>query len=414
MNNTELYAEITNKVIEQLKAGTIPWHKPWHTGDNKGAFNRVTKKPYSLLNQICLLHTGEYASYDQWQSLGGKIRKGEKSEMVVFWKPWQTKNPNFKGYITDEDGKLQAIDGEKEFKTIYLLRYYRVFHISQVDGVEPLKIDDYEEFETPTIDRIEDVIKAYADGTNLKIQNTDTKGAYYSPSLDYVNVPPIENFESNDEYYSTMFHELTHSTGNGKRLKRDGFDKVVIFGSEDYSKEELVAELGSQFICSQLGISTEKTFQNSSAYIRSWIKKLQDDTKMIVQASTKAQKACEYLLGFSAEDEEVVEETTSPTLEEEKPKIIIKNLAELKRYIDVGKKFEILSHSRDDTYKGEIREIIKKRGNGFVSTPTDEKSKRFGKEIHEWFEKASTWKFEDDVITKLFFDGKECMKFRFI
>lgn len=404
----DLYETITNNIIEQLKKGTIPWHKPWHTGDNLGAFSRVTKRPYSLLNQMCLKHIGEYATFDQWQKLGGKVKKGEHSEIVVFWKVNQKKNPNFKGYV-EVDGKLTAIDGEKEFNNFPLLRYYRVFHISQVEGVEPLPSDELV-FETPTIDRIEEVIKAYADETALTIQNGDKSGAYYSPMRDLVNVPPIENFENTDEYYSTMFHELTHSTGSVKRLNRDTFGTVTFFGSQDYSKEELVAELGSQFICNKLGISTEQTFQNSSAYIKSWIKVLQNDTKMIVSASSKAQKACEYLLGFSEEETEEVEET-SPA---EKPKIIIKNLSQLKKYIAVGKKFEIISHSRDDTYKGEIREIIKTRGNGYVSTPTDKNCKRYGKEIHEWYEKATTWKFEDDVITKLFFDGKECMKFRFI
>ena len=130
-NKFDLYEVITNNIIEQLKKGTIPWHKPWHTGDNLGAFNRVSKKPYSLLNQICLKHIGEYATFDQWKKLGGKVKSGEKSEIVVFWKINQKKNPNFKGYI-EVDGKLTEIDGEKEFKNYPLLRYYRVFHISHI------------------------------------------------------------------------------------------------------------------------------------------------------------------------------------------------------------------------------------------------------------------------------------------
>ena len=407
-NKFDLYEVITNNIIEQLKKGTIPWHKPWHTGDNLGAFNRVSKKPYSLLNQICLKHIGEYATFEQWKKLGGKVKSGEKSEIVVFWKINQKKNPNFKGYI-EVDGKLTEIDGEKEFKNYPLLRYYRVFHISQIEGVEPLPSDELT-FETPTIDRIEEVIRAYAEETALTIQNTDKSGAYYSPMRDLVNVPPIENFENTDEYYSTMFHELTHSTGSVKRLNRDTFGTVTFFGSKDYSKEELVAELGSQFICNQLGISTEQTFQNSSAYIKSWIKVLENDTKMIVSASTKAQKACEYLLGFSAEDVEEVEETSSV---EEKPKTIIKNLSQLKKFVEVGKKFEIISHWRENNI-GEIREIIKKQGNAFVSTPTEVSSERYGKTIHCWYEKAKQWKFDGDIITFLFADGKECMKVRFI
>jgi antirestriction protein ArdC len=398
----DLYETITNNIIEQLKKGTIPWHKPWHTGDNLGAFSRVTKRPYSLLNQMCLKHIGEYATFDQWQKLGGKVKKGEHSEIVVFWKVNQKKNPNFKGYV-EVDGKLTAIDGEKEFNNYPLLRYYRVFHISQVEGVDPLPSDELV-FETPTIDRIEEVIKAYADETALTIQNNDKSGAYYSPMKDLVNVPPIENFENTDEYYSTMFHELTHSTGSVKRLNRDTFGTVTFFGSQDYSKEELVAELGSQFICNKLGISTEQTFQNSSAYIKSWIKVLQNDTKMIVSASSKAQKACEYLLGFSEEETEEVEET-SPA---EKPKIILKNLSQLKKFVEIGKKFEILWHWKGGNV-GTIREITKACATKFISTPIGE-----NKEINCWYDKAQNWRFEDDIITMLNSAGNEIMKFRFI
>lgn len=131
------YEMVTNRIIEQLENGVIPWQKPW-SGTHSGAYNRISNKPYSLLNQMILKHNGEYATFKQWSDLGGKIRKGEKSEVVVFWKiqPFEEENEN----------------GEKVIKQIPLLRHYNVFHISQVDGVEPkeqLKISDLERLKKP-------------------------------------------------------------------------------------------------------------------------------------------------------------------------------------------------------------------------------------------------------------------------
>lgn len=119
-----VYEMVTARIIAELEKGNIPWEKPW-TGTQTGAFNRISKKPYSLINQMLLLHTGEYATFKQWADLGGHVRKGEKSEIVVFWKILEKEE-------TDKD------TGEKEIRKIPMLRYYNVFHISQVEGVEPL------------------------------------------------------------------------------------------------------------------------------------------------------------------------------------------------------------------------------------------------------------------------------------
>lgn len=127
MAKTNVYEMVTERIIAELEKGVIPWEKPW-TGVRSGAYNRVSKRPYSLLNQMLLKHTGEYATYKQWQDLGGQVKKGEKSEIVVFWKIFEAEE-------TNKD------TGEKETKKIPLLRYYNVFHISQVEGVEPLAPD---------------------------------------------------------------------------------------------------------------------------------------------------------------------------------------------------------------------------------------------------------------------------------
>ena len=126
MASLNVYEMVTERIIAELEKGNIPWQKPW-TGVRSGAYNRITKKPYSIINQILLRHTGEYATFKQWSDLGGHIKKGEKSEIVVFWKIYQKEE-------TNEE------TGEKEVRKIPVLKYYNVFHISQVEGVKPLEV----------------------------------------------------------------------------------------------------------------------------------------------------------------------------------------------------------------------------------------------------------------------------------
>lgn len=280
MAKVNVYEMVTERFIEELEKGNIPWQKPW-SRVRTGAFNRVSKKAYSILNQMMLKHTGEYATFKQWSELGGKIKKGEKSEIVVFWKIMQKTETN--------------ADGEQITKAIPLLRYYNVFHISQVDGVEPLKESEIKEVEP--IEEADNLIKAYVTREGLTFEETESDEAYYSPRHDTVVVPLKEQFKEISEYYSTAFHELTHSTGHKARLDRLATGAKASFGSEDYSKEELVAEIGSATILNLLGIETPKTFRNSTAYIQSWINVLKNDVKFIVSASSKAEKAVNYILG---------------------------------------------------------------------------------------------------------------------
>lgn len=275
----DIYAEITNRIIEQLEQGNIPWHKPW-SGIASVAYNRVSKKPYSLLNQMLLKHDGEYATYKQWSDLGGKVRKGEKSEIVVFWK-----------ILNVEETK----DGKVEKKAIPLLKYINVFHVSQVDGVEPKEIKAVEH---EPIEEAEKIKVEYAKRENLVINEVISNDAFYSPVKDYIQVPCKEQYKDIMEFYSTLFHEMIHSTGHRDRLKRlDCSVKFASFGSEDYSKEELIAEIGSAFLMNHVGIDTIKTLKNSAAYIQSWLKVLKDDKRFIVSASSKAEKAMKYILG---------------------------------------------------------------------------------------------------------------------
>lgn len=280
MAGKNVYDMVTERIIAELEKGSIPWDKPW-TGVRSGAYNRVSKKAYSLLNQMLLKHTGEYATFKQWTDLGGHIKKGEKSEMVVFWKIF-------------EKEEINSDTGEKEVQKIPMLRYYNVFHISQVEGVEPLAIP-FRDVEP--IEEADKVIADYVARENIEFTECASNEAYYSPSKDCVVVPMKEQYKLINEYYSTTFHELTHSTGHKNRLDRLKSGQNAAFGSENYSKEELVAEIGSASIMNLLGIETKKTFRNSAAYIQNWLQVLKNDSKFIVSAAGRAEKAVNYIMG---------------------------------------------------------------------------------------------------------------------
>ena len=277
-----VYEMVTERIISQLENGIIPWEKPW-SGIQSGAYNRISKKPYSLLNQMLLNHEGEYATFKQWTDIGGHVHKGAKSEIVVFWK------------IQPVEEILE--DGTKEVKQIPLLRYFNVFHISQVDGVEPLSKDELKDIEP--IEKAESILHDYWNREGIEIEHTASDDAYYSPSRDLIHLPLFEQFKDANEYYSTAFHESVHSTMKESRCNRaeDRKGKLVAFGSNEYSKEELVAEIGSANLMNILGIESDKSFRNSTAYIQGWLSKLRNDVKFIVSASGKAEKAVMYILG---------------------------------------------------------------------------------------------------------------------
>ncbi|MED4456166.1 zincin-like metallopeptidase domain-containing protein [Metabacillus fastidiosus] len=272
-----VYEMVTNKIIEKLEQGTIPWRKPW-TGQAM-AVNWNTQKPYRGINTM-LLEPGEYATFKQISEAGGKVKKGAKSEIVVFWKFLEKENE----------------EGEKE--NIPFLKYYRVFNIAtQVEGLKS-KRGEVETYTHDKMEECENIIKGYMDKPSFSFKND---GAYYIPSLDNLNMPPMKHFPKLEEYYSTFFHELIHSTGHKSRLNRDGIIGITHFGSETYSKEELVAELGAQMLCSIAGIHNEPVIDNSASYIKSWLGKLKDDKTLLVKAGGQAQKAADYILGIKFE-----------------------------------------------------------------------------------------------------------------
>lgn len=279
---------VTDRVIEQMKKGIIPWHRPW-TG-TAGTINYVTRKPYSLLNQMLLGREGEWITFKQLKKLGGSIKKGAKAGLVVFYGKYiYTKEEK-------EDGEEAPVI--KEY-TIPVLRYYKVFHISDCTGIESKMESKPVTVASEPIERAEEIINSYVERQEgLKFKNDEPSNrAFYRPSDDLVVVPMLGQYSVTEEYYSTTFHELTHSTMTESRCNRKKENKKVAYGSADYSREELVAELGSAMLCTIAKLNSEKTFKNSVAYIQGWLHSLANDNKMIVWAASRAEKAAQYILG---------------------------------------------------------------------------------------------------------------------
>lgn len=275
----DIYQEVTDRIIKQLEQGQIPWRKPWVAAG--AAVSHTTGKRYSLLNQMLLGRAGEYVTFKQVQQEGGKVKKGEKAGMVVFWK-----------WLEEEDAET------KEVKRIPLLRYFNVFHIDQCEGIKPKYTKPMPCIAQPQ-EAAEEVIDRYITREGVKLVREEGDRAYYQPSADRVVLPLIEQFKSVSEYYSTAFHELTHSTGHESRLNR--LSKIACFGSEEYSKEELVAEIGAATLMTKTGFETPDSFENSVAYVQNWLKALKDDKRLIVSAAGKAEKAVKLIMD---EDEE--------------------------------------------------------------------------------------------------------------
>lgn len=276
-----VYEIITNKFVESLEKGVIPWHKPWNT--NGWAFNYSTGKPYSLVNQM-LLAGGEYLTFEQVKKLNGKVKKGERGSIVISY---------FETYDKDKDG-----NDIPETKKI-LPRYYYVFEVSQCEGIERKKDDSARPDHEP-IEEAQAIMNNYFGREAVSLNHHMNGKAYYSPASDEVVLPEMSLFKTAQHYYGTAFHEMTHSTMHKDRCNRaeERFGKCVAFGSQEYSKEELVAEIGSAFICSHVGIDSSEIFDNSTAYIQSWLKKLKNDPKFIIEASAKAEKAAKYILNI--------------------------------------------------------------------------------------------------------------------
>jgi antirestriction protein ArdC len=275
MKTTDIYDQITERIIATLEMGTIPWRKPW-TVQTGWPRNLVSKKSYRGINTL-LLHAMNYESpfwltFRQALELGGNVRTGEKSCPVVFWKQ-----------LAIEDKETGETD------KIPMLRFYSVFNVAQCDGLKNIPAP----METGTATKPYEIIAALPQRPDIK---HGMAKAFYSPSADSVAMPNRERFETEASYFSVLFHELIHSTGHTSRLNRPTLTESAGFGSDPYCKEELIAEMGAAFLCGQAGIA-EQTLDNSAAYVQNWLAALQNDKKLIVRAAGQAQRAADFILG---------------------------------------------------------------------------------------------------------------------
>jgi antirestriction protein ArdC len=290
-----VYKILTEHIIRLLEKGTIPWKQPWSQKElPQNLLNRI---PYKGINLMLLsafnFERNFFLTFKQVKSLSASIEKGAKSLPVVFWK-WP--EPERK-----EDGTLLETDEDKKVKPI--LRYYSVFNISQCKNIPENLIPLLETRPNNSIESCARIIEHMPNRPTIQFVEQE---AYYKPSLDIVNVPDIKFFESSESYYATLFHELVHSTGHEKRLNRKDGMESISFGSDKYSNEELIAEIGACFLEAQAGIS-DRDFENNAAYINGWLKRLKKDGRFIVFASSQAQKAADYILSNHEKEPELVQ-----------------------------------------------------------------------------------------------------------
>lgn len=295
--HVDVYQMVTDRVLEQIEQGIIPWHKPWNAAtlsEDALAISYTSRKPYSFLNQMLLGRNGEWLTFNQVKERGGNIKKGAHAGIVVFYKKIQVKKTK---RVKDAEGN----EFDKEVSsTIPVLKHYPVFHIDDCEGIESkIKVEEKpKESKVQPIKRAEKIVRDYLKAQPLLKLHNDrpSNRAYYTPMWDEITVPMLSQYKEKEEYYSTLFHEMVHSTGHSTRLNREeGMGNK--FASHAYSREELVAELGSAMLCTNIKIDTEVAFKNSVAYIKSWASKLREDTKAIVWAASRAEKAARYILG---------------------------------------------------------------------------------------------------------------------
>lgn len=280
----DLYAEVTDTILAALEQGVVPWQQPWI--DSGFPKSLATGKPYHGVNAFLLALQGSakgystsyWTTFNQAKQRGGSVRKGEKGTLVIFWKRIVTE---------DKDS------GEK--KVIPLLKSFTVFNLDQCDGLEKVPADAYETRTAPDPgERHEAAQKVLADYINRgpRFREDSCDGCYYVPSTDSIHVPPRANFTDLDSFFASAFHEAGHSTGHGDRLART---HNTAFGSHEYGREELIAEMTAAFVSAECGIVTQ--YNNHAAYLESWRKTINEDRRAVVVAAGAAQKAANLIFG---------------------------------------------------------------------------------------------------------------------
>lgn len=279
MSRIDVYQSVTDRIVASLEKGVVPWKRPWVGG---GPINVRSGRPYRGVN-IFLLGISEYGdprwgTYKAIREAGGNVLKGEKATWIILWKPVQKR-----------DGKNG--DDQAAGESYLLLRSYAVFNAEQADGLDAFKM----EYEHQPIERAQMIVDGFVSAPAVLFGGGV---ASYSPSKDLVRCPQMGQFVTREGYYSTLYHELVHSTGHESRLKRL---EPALFGTDPYAREELVAEMGAAMLCGIAGINNE---DQSAGYVDHWLGRIRDDKKFVVQAAAQAQKAADLILGTTFEPEQ--------------------------------------------------------------------------------------------------------------
>ncbi len=296
----DIHATITQRFIDQLQQGCVPWQRTWTS-----AMNLVSKKAYRGINSLTLgsapFGSPFWVTFRQALELGGSVRKGEKSSPIIYYKFLEKR---------DRSGQpLFTAKGKPAF--VPFLRWSNVFNLDQIEGVSapaPHATPSPTAESSQPLDRAESLVQQ----ANLCPIRQEGFAASYSPTEDLIRMPPRATFRSPEDYYHVLYHEVTHATGHASRLDREGITNPIRFGSERYSKEELIAELGAAFLSNAAGILDQIRFHNSAAYLQSWIRRLKEDPTLIVSAASNAQHSFDWMTGRSPEEQEAVGENLQP------------------------------------------------------------------------------------------------------
>lgn len=281
----DIYQEVTDQIIALLERGVVPWRKPWSAGS--APQNIISRKAYKGMNAFLLALRGfsspYWLTYKQAKERGGFVRRGESGARIIFWNFIEREVKN---------------GDETEIKAYGYLNTWTVFNLEQCEGVEaPASIQ--REF-TP-IESAERVIAAMPD--KPAIFHVGGNRAFYNPARDEIHLPNREQFSPTEAYYATLFHELAHSTGHGKRLARPDLMNDEFFGSIPYSREELVAEMTAAMLCGVTGIAPA-VVENSAAYLDGWLHELVSDKRMLISAAALAQRAADYIQNVQSAEQE--------------------------------------------------------------------------------------------------------------
>ena len=286
-----------NQLIEQITrdmadSNLTPWHCPWSRPRN-GRGNRYRGFNLLILNFMTRdkdFKSKVYITARQAKELGGYIKKDEKGFPICFYKPERFEE------VKDENGE-KWLQEKHAF-----LRCYTVFNVDQTENVSlPEDVLKETEKNWEPLERADEIVLNYKDRPQIK--ESKNGGAFYVPSSDKIYLPPLKDFESVESFYSTAFHELTHSTGHESRLNRKTLTALAGFGSNDYSLEELVAEIGCTMLLSECNLYNRIEQRQSAGYVKSWISRFKEKPALLWQSAAKAQKAVDWILGVKFEKE---------------------------------------------------------------------------------------------------------------